>query len=107
VYRRIVLSLAVALCAVAPACRSAPLQQKVCRGNERLVVRNNTGGPVDIYMVGAGASQMIGTVGVGRTDLPVPDRGPNVYFIGKRERGEGQWFSDKPGPLLSMQVAGT
>jgi hypothetical protein len=104
-------SLAVVLTCVfvAIACRSTQRKEEICLGNEYLGVRNETGEPVDIYMVRSGSSQMVATVGAGRTELPLPPKTEeNVYFRGRRT-SNGQWLNvghraGDPTARLTIQV---
>jgi hypothetical protein len=82
-------SLAVVLACVfvAIGCRSAPRREEICLGNEYLGVRNDTGEPVDIYMVSGGLYRIVATVGTGRSELPLPpETNRNVSYQGRRTK---------------------
>jgi ABC-type sugar transport system ATPase subunit len=78
--------------AVVPAlaCSSAP-RREVCLGQEYLVVRNETGESVDIYMTRGSLSHIVGTVGTGRTELSFPGYDREGYFRGRLSRN-GRWI---------------
>ena len=94
---------------VAIGCRSAPRREEICLGNEYLGVRNETGESVDIYAVRGGTSQMVATVGAGRTELPLPPKTEeSVYFRGRRT-SDGRWLNNghragDPTARLTIQV---
>lgn len=60
--------------ALAVACQSAPSPRPTpCNGPEVLVVRNETGEPVDVYALrGLDPIVNVGTAGTGRTEFPLP-----------------------------------
>ena len=78
--------------AIVPAlgCSSAP-RREVCLGQEYLVVRNETGESVDIYMTRGSLSHIVGTVGTGRTELSFPRSDQKGYFRGRLSRN-GRWI---------------
>jgi hypothetical protein len=62
-----------------------------CQGTERLLVRNQTGAPVDVYA----GSAMIGTVGPGSTELGIlPGTGRPGNFSGRRT-SDGVYISTR------------
>jgi len=105
------LSLAAMLVCVflAMGCRSTPSKEDVCLGNEFLGVRNETGESVDIYVVSDGLQRIVGTVGTGRTELPLPpETARNVSFRGRRT-SDGRWLTvghraGDPTARLTIQV---
>ena len=90
-------SLALAACAT----KSAANATQRCVGTERLLVRNETGGAVDVF---AGSS-MIATVGPGSTELGiVPGTGRPGHFSGRRA-SDGVYISTRGSrALLRLQV---
>jgi hypothetical protein len=94
---------------LATGCRSAQRKEEVCLGNEFLGVRNETGESVDIFMVSDGLQRIVGTVGSGRTELPLPpETARNVSFQGRRTR-DGRWLTvghraGDPTARLTIQV---
>ena len=99
-----------AACTVAAlGCASAPRREEVCLGEKYVDVRNDTGEPVDVYMVSGGISRLVTTVGSGRSELPVPSGSDaGAYYRGRRAR-DGRWLntghrSGDPTSRLTIQV---
>jgi hypothetical protein len=90
-------------------CRSAPRAPNACLRAEYLTVRNETGEPVDIYQLHGTTTHVVGTAGVGKTELQLPaDIDGNTYFQGRRAR-DGAWIPSaeggrSPSSRLSIQV---
>lgn len=66
-------------------------EPEVCTGTEVLLVRNETGGPIDVFMSnsGGGTNQvLLGTVNAGPTEFILPPRVPGPRsFMGRTTSG--------------------
>jgi hypothetical protein len=79
----------------AAACHGSPprteVATEVCTGTEVLLVRNETGGRVDVFMSnsGGGTNQtLLGTVNAGPTEFSLPPRVPGPRsFMGRSASG--------------------
>jgi len=78
--------LAAAVLSACASAQKAPVNQRPCYGPARLIVRNQTGVPVDVYAVGR---RFIGTAYPGTAVFPLgPDEKAGFSFYANPEAGE-------------------
>lgn len=91
-----IMLVAVALGTLAPAfaCSSVqrPAAEVPCIGEPMLVVRNETGAPVEVYIVRGATHTFVGTAPLGRIELSLPPgTPPDASFQGRRP--DGTWIA--------------
>jgi hypothetical protein len=94
-HRSVVVMLVIAfgvLAACAPRTASTPGAPRPvpepCQGAEGVLVRNQTGGPIDVYMTEGRTSTFLASVGAGPTTLGLPPgNGQHRSFYGENSAG--------------------
>ena len=91
--QRITAAIVVACVALPMACSTTPRREDVCLGERYVGVQNDTGEPVDIYMVKGGTSRLVTTVSTGTTELPLPSGSDAGGVYRGRRQKDGRWIN--------------
>ena len=91
--QRMTVAIVVACVALTMACRTTPRREDVCLGERYVGVQNDTGEPVDVYMVKGGISRLVATVSAGTTELPLPSGSDAGGVYRGRRQKDGRWIN--------------